>query len=327
MRSFVPFLLAFFGLFFFSMEDCLAQVCGCTDPLAINYNASATVNDGSCEYESVVIESTPVGMLDSLLDGTSTLFFWNNGYWTFNDHNDNCLYRIDPVDAAITETLCINEIGSRDMEEISQDSLYLYFGDIGNNSGSRQDLHILRISKESILNQTFVIDTIAFSYEDQTDFTAHPKATDFDCEAFVVTGDSIYLFTKQWLSHRSVCYALPKQPGDYVAERRFTLHTDGLVTDACFLHENRTLVLIGYSLVVKPFVFFIDHFDGARFDQGRHRRVSLANAFGNQMEGIATLDGIHFFITRETLSLRVHTRRASLSRLDLSGMPEESNVR
>ena len=90
MRSFVPLLFAFFGLLFFSMEDCLAQVCGCTDPLAINYNASATVNDGSCEYESIVIESTPVGMLDSLLDGTSTLFFWNNGYWTFNDHNDNC---------------------------------------------------------------------------------------------------------------------------------------------------------------------------------------------------------------------------------------------
>jgi hypothetical protein len=111
------------------------------------------------------------------------------------------------------------------------------------------------------------------------------------------------------------------------AERRFTLYTDGLVTGACYLPHRRTLALIGYSLTVSPFVYIIDSFDGTRFDQGRHRRVALANPLGNQMEGIATLDGIHFFLTRETLSLRIHTRRASLFSLDLSGMPDEPNVR
>lgn len=140
---------------------CTAQVCGCTDSLASNYNPDATINDGSCEYESVVLESIPVGLLDSSLNGTSTLFFWNNGYWSVNDHNDNCLYRIDPADATIMETLCISGITNKDIEEISQDSLYLYFGDIGNNSGNRHDLHILRISKESVLDQTFAIDTFS----------------------------------------------------------------------------------------------------------------------------------------------------------------------
>ena len=328
MRSFVPLLFALFGLLFFSMEDCLAQVCGCTDPLAINYNASATVNDGSCEYESVVIESTPVGMLDSLLDGTSTLFFWNNGYWTFNDHNDNCLYRIDPVDAAITETLCINEIGSRDMEEISQDSLYLYFGDIGNNSGSRQDLHILRISKESILNQTFVIDTIAFSYEDQTDFTAHPKATDFDCEAFVVTGDSIYLFTKQWVSQKTTVYSLPKTPGTHIARRLETYNVDGLVTGATYMLDYHLIVLCGYgsdnSLLsaLRPFIVLLYDFEDGRFFSGNKRRLNFRSTVKSQVEAIATQDGLGYYITNEHFETTVMGIRfnlpAQLSRVDLS---------
>ena len=263
-----------------------------------------------------------IAYLPDQLSGTSTLFFLDGILWTCNDHGPLFLYALDTLVGAVDTSLDLG-VKVYDLEAVSFDGDYIYFGDFGDNNGTRSDLRILRLSRDAFLSGTYRFDTIRFSYPDRT----KTMSRNFDCEAFVATDDSLYLFTKQWLSHRSVCYALPKQPGDYVAERRFTLHTDGLVTDACFLHENRTLVLIGYSLVVKPFVFFIDHFDGARFDQGRHRRVSLANAFGNQMEGIATLDGIHFFITRETLSLRVHTRRASLSRLDLSGMPEESNVR
>ena len=305
----------------------MAQVCGCTDPLAINYNASATVNDGSCEYESVVIESTPVGMLDSLLDGTSTLFFWNNGYWTFNDHNDNCLYRIDPVDASILEPLCVNGINSRDMEEISQDSLYLYFGDIGNNSGNRQDLHILRISKESILNQTFAIDTIAFSYEDQTDFTAQPKATDFDCEAFVVAGDSIYLFTKQWLSQKTTVYGLPKTPGTHIARRLETYNVNGLVTGATYMSDYHLIVLCGYASdnnilsALRPFIVLLYDFADGRFFSGNKRRLNFRSTIKSQVEAIATQDGLDYYITNEHFETTVagvnFDLPAQLKRVDL----------
>ena len=241
MRTF----FVFSSLLFVMAEGCLAQVCGCTDSLATNYNSEATINDGSCEYESVNIEATTIGMLDSLLDGSSSLFFWNNGFWTFNDHYDNCLYLIDSSNANILNILCINGLISKDMEEISQDSLYLYFGDIGNNRGNRHDLHILRISKESILNQTFAIDTIAFSYEDQTDFTAQPQATDFDCESFIVTDDSIYLFTKQWVSTKTTIYSLPKTPGTHIAQRRETYNVNGLITGVTYIPEYQLIVLCG----------------------------------------------------------------------------------
>lgn len=281
----------------------------------------AQAYDGDSEYyEDPAAEH--IAYLPDEVSGTSSLFFLDGRLWTCNDHGPLVLYSLDTLTGLVDTSV---DLGVRvyDLEEVALDSEYIYFGDIGDNSGSRSDLRILRLAKADLRRGTFRFDTIRFSYPDRS----KTLARNFDCEAFVAAGDSLYLFTKQWLARRSVCYALPKQPGTHIAERRFTLHTDGLVTGACFLPSRRTLALIGYSLTVKPFVYLIDLFDDARFDQGRHRRVNLANILGNQMEGIATLDGIHFFITRETLALRFITRQSSLFRLDLSGMPTESNVR
>lgn len=307
---------------------CQAQVCGCTDPLATNYNAAATINDGSCEYESVIIEATTIGMLDSLLDGSSSLFFWNDGFWTFNDHYDNCLYLIDSSNANILNILCINGLISKDMEEISQDSLYLYFGDIGNNRGNRHDLHILRISKESILNQTFAIDTIAFSYEDQTDFTAQPQATDFDCESFIVTDDSIYLFTKQWVSTQTTIYSLPKTPGTHIAHRRETYNVNGLITGATYIPEYQLIVLCGYSYSrkvrissLRPFIVLLYDYQGNRFFSGNKRRLNFKSGVKSQTEAIATNNGLDYYITNERFKTTVmgipFDLPAKLQRMDL----------
>ena len=48
------------GLFIFLLCCCLrmqAQVSGCTDPAANNYNATAVVNDGSCTYNKASISA------------------------------------------------------------------------------------------------------------------------------------------------------------------------------------------------------------------------------------------------------------------------------
>lgn len=301
-------------LFFLSMIMtisglCMAQVCGCTDPLAINYDSNATVNDGSCEYEATTIEATVIGTLDSLLGGTSSLFHWNNGYWTYNDHNNNCLYHIDNTNTAILETLCINGLSNYDTEEISQDSLYLYFGDIGNNSGSRHDLHILRISKENMLNQTFEVDTITFFYEDQNDFTPQPQATDFDCEAFVVTHDSIYLFTKQWASSQTTIYSLPKTPGTHIAHRGTTYNVNGLITGATYLPAYQLAVLCGYDYdnenlltALHPFVILLYDFQENQFFSGNKRRLDFDFSVRAQIEAIATHNALDYYLTNEYFS-------------------------
>ncbi len=84
---------------------------------------------------------------------------------------------------------------------------------------NRTDLHILRIEKNSLLEGNPVIDTIWFIYENQKDLAAVPSnETDFDCEAMVVSEDSIYLFSKQWDSLGTGFYQLPKTPGIHTAK-------------------------------------------------------------------------------------------------------------
>src|SRR3954467_15274692 len=75
-----------------------SQVSGCKDPTALNYNSSATVNDGSCAYTTPTYY-TPlvrVDTMNSTLAETSGLQWAGNSLWTFNDGgNAAAIYRID----------------------------------------------------------------------------------------------------------------------------------------------------------------------------------------------------------------------------------------
>lgn len=295
-----------FGLLLATAGWCQAQVCGCTDPQASNYNAKATVNDGTCKYAPAFIKATVMGELDTLVNGTSSLFYWNQNYWTYNDHKDRCLYRIDSISATTSETFCLKGVKNQDTEEIAQDSLYLYLGDIGNNRGNRKNLHILRISKKALQNKTYKVDTIRFSYEDQTDFTARPQATDFDCEAFIVTNDSIYLFTKQWVSAKTTIYSIPKTPGTHVAHRRGTYNVKGLITGATYIPEHQLVVLCGYDYDKKnllsalhPFIVLLYDFKDGDLLSGNKRRLDFNSGVKAQIEGIATSNGLDYYLTCE----------------------------
>lgn len=295
-----------FGLLLANAGWCQAQVWGCTDPIATNYNAKATVNDGTCKYALTFIQAKVVSTLDSMIKGSSSLFYWNNNYWTYNDHKDNCLYRIDSTSAATAGNLCVKKIRNRDTEEIAQDVQYLYFGDIGNNSGKRKDLQILRIRKDAIQNKIYKIDTIRFSYEDQTDFTARLNATDFDCEAFIVTNDSIYLFTKQWVSAKTTVYSIPKTPGTHIAHRRGTYNVKGLITGATYIPEHQLVVLCGYDYDKKnllsalhPFLVLLYDFKDGDLLSGNKRRLDFNSGVKAQIEGIATSNGLDYYLTCE----------------------------
>jgi hypothetical protein len=174
-----------------------AQVYGCTDQLASNFNASATANDGSCVYPAANISPVTSVNLAGTLPESSGLVLWNLQLWTHNDNTDTTLYALDTLSGGILQQAPIPEVDNIDWEELSQDSDYLYIGDFSNNAnGNRTNLKILRVDKNSVMLGAPVTDTINFSYADQTVFTpTGGNNTDFDCEAFVVTVDSIFLFT------------------------------------------------------------------------------------------------------------------------------------
>jgi hypothetical protein len=260
--------------------------------------------DGSGGLDTVI---APVKTMDlsSWLVETSGLILWDGCLWTHNDNSDTKLYALDTATGDIVHQYLLKEVENYDWEEIAQDGAYIYLGDFGNNgSGIRRDLHILRIEKNSLKSGHPSIDTISFAYSDQVDFSqAAVNQTDFDCEAFVVTSDSIYLFTKQWLTANTTVYVLSKLPGDHIANKKETFPIEGLVTGATYLEKEHLLVLCGYSGLMQPFLYLLYDYPGHEFFSGRKRRLNLSLLF-HQVEGIATEDGLKYYISNEYSSLR-----------------------
>lgn len=305
-------------------NDALAQIVGCTDPQATNYNPSATMNDGSCLYDPASLAPTASFSLSADVKETSGLIEWNNHIWTHNDNTDVNLYSLDTTNGTISQVNALNGVGNMDWEEISQDNNYVYVGDFGNNAnGNRKDLHILRIEKNSLLSNTPLIDTIYFSYADQTDFApAGNNNTDFDCEAFIVSNDSIFLFTKQWISQKTSIYALPKVPGTYIAKLKATYNVEGLITGATFLPSKRLIALSGYSTTLQPFIYLLYDFKSTDFFSGNKRKISVSLPF-HQVEGIATSDGLKYYISNETFIQQPVNVPQKLHILDLSNFLED----
>ena len=296
-----------------------AQVCGCTDPRANNYNPQATVNDGSCTYASTTASPYYSNNLPTRINGTSGLIYFDGKLYTHNDHSDKKLYQIDTADVHIVDSIVFTGIAHQDVEDCDQDSLYIYLGDHGNNNtGIRTNLHILRISKASLLTGNPQIDTIWFSYPEQTDFsTSSSNGTDFDCEAFIATEDSLYLFTKQWVSEGTALYSLPKTPGTYSARRISSWNVNGLVTGATYNPRKKQVVLCGYSSLLQPFVVLLYDYAGNDFFSGNKRKMSLGLSF-HQVEGIALYHDYTYFLSNEYFSRSILTTDAKFHKLDLT---------
>lgn len=293
--------LKLFSFFFVFTSSAYSQISGCTDSNAKNYTLLAELNDGNCNYKNVKLKPEYSFRLSDSLKETSGLIAFDNLLWTHNDDHDKTIYGLDSL-GKIKRKIALQNVINHDWEEISQDGTHIYIGDFGNNyKGNRTGLQILKIEKKSFLEENPKIETISFSYSDQTDFSpSKPNKTNFDCEAFIVSNDSIYLFTKQWKSSKTSIYKLSKNPGIQIAELKSTLDTKGLVTGATYLENKKLITLCGYTKVGKPFLYLLYDFKNEEFLSGNKRRIKLKLPF-HQIEGIATNDGLHYFLTNEAL--------------------------
>jgi hypothetical protein len=276
-----------------------AQISGCTDPLATNHNAQATINDGSCTYAAASVSPSSSVNLPPAIKETSGLIVWNDHLFTHNDNTDKNIYALDTISGAVLQSVTLSSVTNQDWEEISQDESHLYIGDFGNNgNGNRTNLKIIKVDKNS-LGTALVTGIINFSYSNQTSLTATGNNnTDFDCEAFVVSQDSIYLFTKQWVTKMTSVYALPKTPGTHVAQLKATFNVNGLITGATYLEDKNVIVLSGYSNTLQPFLYLLYDFNGHDFFSGNKRKLNVPLAF-HQIEGVATKNGLDYFATNE----------------------------
>lgn len=304
----------------YSPAACTTAQPGCTDPLALNYNPAATVDDHSCEYQTPTAQAEWTLELGEQIDETSGLIHWDGLLLTHNDDTDTRLYQLNPATAEIVGNYNLPGVVNQDWEEIDQDDDFIYVGDLGNNRGDRENLHILRVGKASLKSGNPSIDTIWFTYSDQVDLKSLGlNQTEFDCEAFIVTSDSIYLFTKQWLSGNTTQYVLPKHPGSHVALKREVSNIQGQVTGASYLEEEGLLVLCGSAGLVQPFIYLFSDYKDDDFFSGTGKRVNLALPL-HQVEAVLTLDGIHYYISNEKTQHSYVNIPQKLHYFDLSGI-------
>lgn len=297
----------------------MVDVRGCTDSRAKNFRADATVNDGTCLYARTKISPYFSVDLPPAVSGSSGLVFFEHCLYTHNDHRDRTLYQLDTNDAHILFSIYLPDMAHRDVEDVTSDSLYLYLGDFGNNaSGNRSDLQILRLLKSSLNDTHPVMDTILFTYPDQRNLLpSAANRTNFDCEAMIAAGDSLYLFSKQWGRQGSTLYALPKYPGHYVADSLDTYAVEGLITSAAYHEAKNQVVLCGYTSLLQPFLLLLYDYPAMRFFSGNKRKI-LLNLPLHQIEAVEHIANDIYFLSNETFRFSGSSISAQLHKIDLS---------
>ena len=97
-----------------------AQTSGCTDPRATNYNAAATLNDGSCQYATTTTALVTKAPLDAAVPESSGLQFTSQGLWTFNDSgNLPVLFKVDSTTGNVLQQVTISNFSNVDWEDIA----------------------------------------------------------------------------------------------------------------------------------------------------------------------------------------------------------------
>jgi len=245
------------------------------------------------------VSATLVGTLPDDVLESSGLIYYNNKLITHNDSgNSPRLFEVDTLSLQIIRTIIINNATNIDWEDIAQDDTYIYIGDFGNNTGSRQDLTIYRIAKsEYDVSNSISAERIDFSYEDQTDFT-EMQNSDWDAEAMVDFNDQLLIFTKQWQTIGTVAYSIPKIPGTYSAKNMGFYDVSGLVTGAAYNKISNVLILLGYSPQLQPFIVRIDELSANFSFNGTEEKSDLGIGF-SQVEGITYSDSNTYYISSE----------------------------
>ncbi len=225
----------------------------------------------------------------------------SDNIWTIVDSNLAILFCLDSI-GQIKKAIHLNNV-NHGWEDLSQDDLgNFYVGDFGNNFNKRKDLKIYKIPAPDYLKEKVVTaEIINFHYPDQRDFPPGPKARNFDMDAMICFGNSIYLFSKNRtkpFSAYTKMYKLPNIPGDYTAELIDSVYLgpghmlNTWVTGADISPDKKTMALLTHDKV-----WLFQCFNGDAFFKGKKKTIEL-NHF-SQKEGICFFDNETLFIADE----------------------------
>ena len=284
--------------------------CNSQSPREQNLNSNSTSlqeqNTGSTSTSSQVQNNSDnlklFQHLPPVLKECSGLVYLGNK--TFAGVNDGgnqpnlYVFKENEVEPRIVK---ITGVKNNDWEELTSDSTFIYIGDTGNNGGTRRNLQIYKVRKADVLSKNEVTpEIITFKYEGQTKFN-DSNIHNFDCEAMICFGDSLYLFSKNRGDLKTDLYSFPNTPGDYVATHLSQFDAGGLVTGAAIRNstDGIQLTLIGYSAdkKYKAFLIIFDHVDDVHFFDGPASRTMIGEKL--QAETVLYYDDDSILISNE----------------------------
>jgi len=247
--------------------------------------------------------------------------------WAITDKPKANAYLLDDK-GNLKQEVTVKNIEAIDVEAITADNDFLYIGDVGDNEGGREERQIIKAPKSAIKKGKSVeIDgeaiTFRFSNEQIVD---KKKNNNYDCEAILSLGDSLYLFTKRREDQQTELFSLPKTAGNYVARSLGTFDTKGLITDATVNEAKSEIALCGYHKGHKyPFILLLKNFSGNNFFSGTTERINLANtAWDWQIESVTYGDDDKMYFACEETN-EVKSTLYAIKREKLSTLNKKSN--
>lgn len=227
-------------------------------------------------------------VLDSTLHETSGLLCTDSSIITFNDSGgEAALYSMDASDGSLIRKTIIRNAVNADWEDITEDESHIFVADVGNNYASRDTVSIYRIPRDAVFSGDREVDydgVISLSYADEVRRTRSGLSS-HDCEALISYGDSLYLFTKDWVEASTSVYVLPKVPGHYSLLPVQRYEAGFQVCGADIFPGKQQVALVGYRKFV-PVVLCYEFEDSpARISCGGKARLYPMRSW-RQVEGI-----------------------------------------
>lgn len=247
---------------------------------AVNFPYAQSVKPSPRLINSRNAQLVVTGDLPKILKEASGLEMTKSGYlWSHNDDRFSILYCLDTHGNTI-KTIHLNHPNAG-WEDLTRDRRgNLYVGSFGNNKNERKNLSIYKIyDPEKVTEKVYTAGVIQYSYPDQTAFPPSKTNLNFDVDAFVSRGDSLYLFTKNRtdpFTGYSKIYRLPQEPGKYNAVLYDSIYLgtgammDHWVTSADISPDGKWLALLSHDSI-----WIITGFEGSRFSSGKIFKINL----------------------------------------------------
>jgi hypothetical protein len=238
--------------------------------------------------------------LPKVINETSGLEFYNNYFVTHNDSGGEPSLYVFNEEGEIIETIGLNKnpdfkIKNNDWEDITSDNKYFFVADTGNNFGNRDNLNIIRVSKEVDL---IVDGIIEISYSDQESFFPRPKHK-FDAEAIIIIEDKIALFSKDRENLYTDLYLVDKnQNGSQILTSEVSYDVSTLITGGDYDEDRNLLALVSYNSRGDQYLILFENFMLNNLENNTFKKLKIPLDQA-QIEAVKIIDEKTFWVTSE----------------------------